>query len=101
MKVKFIIAATLFLAMVYAGYSVYESTTLTEAEKFMKANVEALTNDESGEGAGFEYPNAFPLTFKCNVKIGSGILGGKCSATIVTCQGGGNGCNSRKCPVHN
>lgn len=60
MKVKFIIAATLFLAMVYAGYSVYESTTLTEAEKFMKANVEALTLDEPGGGGGSD-----PGVIKC------------------------------------
>lgn len=46
MKVKFIIAVTLLLAMVNAGYSVYGSIMLTEAEGFTRTNVEALALDE-------------------------------------------------------
>lgn len=51
-KVKFLVASLLFCAMIYAGYMGYERVTMSEAERFMQANVEALT---SGEGSGVGY----------------------------------------------
>lgn len=74
------------------------------------ANIEALTNgngessdsgSESG-GSSYEYPNGYPYTFKCNVAIGKTWYGGvsRCQVEVITCQGGGSGCNSKKCPVH-
>ena len=32
----------------YVGFSTYAKMTMTDGEKFMQANVEALTNSESG-----------------------------------------------------
>ena len=51
-KVKILIASVLFCAMGYTGYTTYEKMAVSEAEKFMKVNVEALTEGEiiiSGE----------------------------------------------------
>lgn len=45
-KVKFLVASLLFCAMSYAGYMGYERMTMSEAERFMLANVEALTDGE-------------------------------------------------------
>jgi len=47
-KFKFLIASVLFCAMGYVGYIAHEKMTMSEAEKFMQANVEALTRDEGG-----------------------------------------------------
>ena len=58
------------------------------------SNIEALANDEKGE---FESPNGQAYSFKCGVKTG---VFQSCQATIVTCQSGGSGCNSRRCPAH-
>lgn len=51
-KVKFLVASLLFCAMSYVGYTTYEKMSMTEAEKLMLANVEALTSGESGGGTG-------------------------------------------------
>ena len=48
-KIKILVASVLCCAMGYTGYTTYEKMTMSEAEKFMIANVEALT---SGEAAG-------------------------------------------------
>lgn len=50
-KVKFLVASLLFCAMSYVGYTTYEKMSMTEAEKLMQANVEALTRSE-GEAEG-------------------------------------------------
>lgn len=47
-KIKFIIASLLFCTMSYVGYTTYKQMSMSDAEKFMKANVEALTSGEGG-----------------------------------------------------
>ena len=47
-KIKFLVASLLFCAMSYVGYMGYERMTMSEAERFMQANVEALTRGEAG-----------------------------------------------------
>ncbi|MFR3328742.1 MAG: hypothetical protein ACLTSL_00995 [Odoribacter splanchnicus] len=47
-KVKILVTSVLFYAMGYVGYMAHEKMTMTEAEKFMLVNIEALTRDESG-----------------------------------------------------
>lgn len=49
-KVKVLAASVLFCAMGHIGYTAYEKMTVSEAEKFMEVNVEALTRGESGAG---------------------------------------------------
>ena len=46
-KIKILVASVLFCAMGYSGYIAYEKLTMSEAEKFMIANVEALTSPET------------------------------------------------------
>ena len=46
-KVKILIVSVLFCAMGYAGYTTYEKMTMSEAEKFMKVNIEALTSNQT------------------------------------------------------
>ncbi|GAA6368977.1 hypothetical protein [Odoribacter splanchnicus] len=60
-KVKILVASVLFCTMGYVGYTAYEKMTVSEAEKFMQVNVEALTRGESG---GTDYT--------CESKIGDG-----------------------------
>lgn len=50
-RVKILVASVLFCAMGYVGYTTHEKMTMSEAEKFMQANVEALTDGESGVGS--------------------------------------------------
>lgn len=45
-KVKILVASVLFCAMGYTGYTAHERMTISEAERFMKANIEALTDGE-------------------------------------------------------
>ena len=52
-KIKLLVASFLFCAMSYVGYMGYESATLTEAERLMIANVEALTLNEPGGGGAY------------------------------------------------
>ena len=47
-RVKVLIASALFCAMGYAGFIAHEKMTMPEAEKLMTANIEALTDNESG-----------------------------------------------------
>lgn len=61
-----------------------------------KASVEALA---SGENNGnYDYPNGKPYVSTCGVKDGS--WGRRCQATVISCQGGGEGCNKQDCPAH-
>ncbi len=53
-KIKFLVASLLFCAMSYAGYMGYERVTMSEAERFMLANVEALTSGEGGSSTSWD-----------------------------------------------
>lgn len=106
MKIKMIMATTLFLTMVYAGYSVYESTTLTEAEMFIKANVEALTSGEPGGGGGsspglIKCYNGGPGASQCSIDGGIDIVGSGVSvACSVTCKAGYYACCGIRCTCY-
>ena len=51
-RVKILVASVLFCAMGYVGYTAHQKMAMSEAEKFMKANIEALTDEETGGGSG-------------------------------------------------
>lgn len=51
-RVKVLIASVLFCAMGYVGYTAHQKMAMSEAEEFMKANIEALTLGEPG-GSGW------------------------------------------------
>ena len=79
-KIKILVASVLCCAMGYAGYTAYEKMTMSEAEKFMIANVEALTSNENGEESINPYYEAG--YFYCRCKNNSdgvkGCYGGEC-----------------------
>ena len=92
MKKKIILfaaGAVLLAASAFTFASVNKSDD--PMDDLFKANIEALTRNE------YDYPDAYPYSFKCKVHLG-GIRW--CQSTVVTCQGGGAGCNERPCPIH-
>ena len=92
MKKESLLVSGFMLAMVAdaGGYHVFTCNSSIE-EKLLLENVEALSQKE------FEYPNGYPYRSTCNVAIGAKKT---CKVEVITCQGGGSGCNSKKCPVH-
>lgn len=87
----------LIVALV-GGYGVYASQQENELSELALANVEALAQSEGGD---YEFKDGYPYSTTCNVAIGTGIFGTKrCKVEVIVCQGGGTGCNSKKCPVH-
>lgn len=54
-RMKFLVASVLFCAMGYVGYTAHAKMTMSEAEKFMQANIEALTNGETSGDTGTKY----------------------------------------------
>lgn len=85
-----------------AGYNVYVSQAAhnnVRLSALILANIEVLAYAEGGGETGqYEYPDGYPYTMTCNVRVSKWK---KCKVEIITCQGGGSGCNSKKCPVHN
>lgn len=66
-------------------------------------NIEALADGENvSPGFSWEYSDGKPMLFDCNAKIGEYIFGiyKECGFQVVMCQGGGSGCNERRCPEH-
>ena len=60
------------------------------------ANIEALSGVESG--TSWEYSDGIQSArFSCGARLANG---GKCTFQVITCQGGGKGCNSRPCNLH-
>lgn len=95
MKKKiYAVMITVVVAM-FAGYNIHSSCNNNKLPDLLQANIEALAGDESGKV--FEYPTGAAYPVKCNVRISKWV---KCSVTVITCQGGGSGCNSKKCPTH-
>ena len=83
-------------AALFVGYSAYEAQNGNDITNFALANVEALA-----EGGEYEYPDGAPYSFTCGIATSEGFWGeNKCARRVVTCQGGGRGCNSSKCPSH-
>lgn len=99
-KVKVLVVLVLFCAMGYIGHNTYKKIIMTEADEFMKANIEALTSNESGYGeypSGYDYPNGYRYPVLCHKKIGAYKT---CSEEVVLCPAGGVGCNPKACPIH-
>lgn len=90
------IAFAAALALV-AGVTAYNAQNKEELSDLALENIEALAGDESGTGGNYEYSDGFPQSFICGIKVSAFQ---KCGATVIVCQGGGKGCNSRRCPQH-
>ena len=89
MRKKFLIAVSAIVA-VSAGIFAYLNSE-SRSDDMFSANVEALADNE------YEYSDGYPFTTICGVAISNSR---RCKVTVITCQGGGSGCNSRPCPVH-
>ena len=78
----------------------------------LAAGTYLLTADKTSEGAlllsnvealphlfarGFLPRQPYMYSSICGVQISKGK---KCKVEIITCQGGGSGCNSKRCPTH-
>lgn len=98
MRTKFILSFFAFASISGAIYISASSKHETENDLFVQ-NVEALT--ETNDVKTFDYPTGLPYTCKCGVAIGKNFFGtSRCNVTVITCQGGGSGCNEKKCPQH-
>ncbi|MFI3306554.1 MAG: NVEALA domain-containing protein [Rikenellaceae bacterium] len=49
-KIKTFAAAAIFCAATFAGYTAYNQATMTDSEKMILANIEALTNNGGEPG---------------------------------------------------
>lgn len=101
MKKKLIGIIAVVVIIVVAGYNVYaiqNSHNNVQLSELILANIEGLAYAEgSGETGQYEYPDGYPYTSTCNVRISKWR---KCKVELIICQGGGSGCNSKNCPVH-
>ncbi|MFR9531608.1 MAG: hypothetical protein SNH05_09635 [Rikenellaceae bacterium] len=50
-RIKMLAAAAIFCTAGFAGYTAYDKATMTDEEKFMLANLEALTSGEVESGS--------------------------------------------------
>lgn len=91
-KIIFVVA----IIATIIGNNVYHKQNTAILSEVVSANIEALANDEDGTKE-YEYPKAYPVTLTCNVRTGKHQ---KCQVSVISCQGGGSGCNSKKCPTH-
>ena len=96
MKKKVLFAAGAMIIAAAVSAAVCLTCGQTRHNDLFEQNLNALARGESGK---YEYPDGYPFTVTCNVSIGD--KNKKCKATVVLCQGGGNGCNGRPCPMHN
>ena len=90
MRKKFFFIAVSAIVAVSAGIFAYLNSE-SKSDDMFSANVEALADNE------YEYSDGYPFTTICGVAISNSR---RCKVTVITCQGGGSGCNSRPCPVH-
>ena len=103
MKKKFFVplmGAVVLGLSAYAGYRTYDAYAEKQSKsKLLLENIEALANDDESAGSKYEYPDATPFPLTCNVQIGPRPWN-KCKVKVITCQGGGSGCNPKDCPSH-
>ncbi len=51
-KMKMTIATAIFCSTALAGYTAYEQATMTDVERMIQANIEALTEDDESNNDG-------------------------------------------------
>ena len=96
------LAAATIVAASFGVYKAYESYNVS-AGGLLNMNLNVLAQNETGGsegGSAYEYPDGFAYTCACGVRIKGGIFGATCKVTVINCQGGGAGCNSKACSVH-
>lgn len=96
------LAAAAIVAAGFGAYKAYESYNVS-ADSLLKMNLNVLAQNETGGsegGSAYEYPDGYAFLHECGVKIKSGLFNTTCKVTVISCQGGGAGCNSSGCPTH-
>jgi len=96
MKKRILKIALFVVFTMTAGYTTYSHYKSHILSGIALANVEALASGEDGNKE-YEYKDGYPYSSICGVQISKHK---KCKVEVITCQGGGNGCNSKKCPTH-
>lgn len=90
--IRLTIAIVIILSIGYGGINLFHTNRVTECN-ILKANLAAL----SGSNGEYDYSDGYPYSTICNVAISKNK---RCKVEIIICQGGGKGCNEKKCPVH-
>ena len=81
----------------FVGTKAFQSNAYENG--LLNQNVEALSQgDGDGDGSYFACPTCYPYFMTCNVQISRRKT---CLVDIIWCEGGGEGCNPKKCPTHN
>ncbi len=69
--------AAMFCAAAFAGYTAYDQATMTDAERMLMANLEALTSGDEGGGAYIKCYCALMSDANCAVNNnGSSVCAG-------------------------
>lgn len=87
---KSLIAVTVVAAVGLSAYLGLRPDPTSSLTELLLANTEALSNDE------YDYSTGKENRFHC----GGPVASGSCQFMVVSCEGGGAGCNVRRCPVH-
>lgn len=79
-KLKFILCVGILGVMTYGGITAYNHVTMTEQERLLLANVEALTSGETGAGGcygtmGYDCYGRGSIDYKCTTSV----TGSRCS----------------------
>ena len=95
---KLLLPLTAVLFLTVFGYHGIKTLSQQEGHstQLLMQNVEALSEDEST--TQWEYPDGIETdSFECGARLKDGK---KCTFIVITCGGGGKGCNSRRCNLH-
>lgn len=94
---KKVILGSLVLLMAVFAVVISQEKTFKAETAVLQDNIEALTGFEEE----FEFPRGYPYPITCKVVVGSFLgIPIRCGSTVITCQGGGSGCNAQSCPSH-
>ena len=93
MKKKALITLSIAAVVIVSGYGGMNAnkTQLLDNNDLLMQNVEALAKGD------YDFPDGYPYTSTCNVSISKNK---RCKVEVITCQGGGAGCNEKGCPSH-
>lgn len=94
---KKVILGSLVLLMAVFAVVISQEKTFKAETAVLQDNIEALTGFEEE----FEFPHGYPYPITCTVVVDSFLgIPIRCGNKVITCQGGGSGCNAQSCPLH-
>ncbi len=81
-KIKMFAAVAMFCTAAFSGYTAYDQATMTDQERFMLANIEALTEESENDLAVSAYKKEGTIT----IDDGNG---GSITVPYIECGGKG------------